>query len=168
MASDDDRLAGDAARGLWFWLRSVPDSAVELRPPPVDLVREIGIIIAMRRKAALGQALEIARWVFSDGGPEQKDAIGDLASQGLGYLAQELRYDGSHDPDVDVPLLRWAYAHLALAMAGYGFDADPAVARWVKSAENDPLPEVRHAKRPVIARQSGKVLNADHMSDHLE
>ena len=168
LVSDDHRLARDAARGLQFWLSAANDSAAELRPPPADLVREIGVIIATRRMAALGQALQIAKWVFSDGGSEHRNAIGELASQGLGYLAQELRYDRSHDPDVDVPLLRWGCTHLALAMAQNGFNADPAVTKWVESAKNDPLPEVRYAKGPIGEHSNDAVSNSHPMSDPLE
>ena len=168
LVSDDHRLARDAARGLQFWLSAANDSAAELRSPPADLVREIGVIIATRRKAALGQALQIAKWVFSDGGSEDRNAIGELASQGLGYLAQELRYDRSHDPDVDVPFLRWGCTHLALAMDPNGFNADPAVAKWVESAKSDPLPEVRHAKGPAGERPNDVVSNIPPASDRPE
>ena len=149
LASDDDQVAKDAAGALEFWLHSGKDMAVGLAPPPTDVIQEIGVIIATRRKAALIQALRIARWVLSEGSPEQREAIRDLAAQGLGYLAQELRYDESHDGDIDLPLLRWGCTHLAIVMAEHGFDAEPAVARWVANSRDDPLPEIRHAKGPV-------------------
>ena len=53
-----------------------------------------------------------------------------------------------HDEDVDVPLLRWGCTHLAIAMAGNGLDAEPAFARWVGNASQNPLPEVRNARLP--------------------
>ena len=168
LASDDTVLAKNAAEGLWFWLRVADDSTVELRPPPIDLIGEIGVIIAARRKTLLVQALQIAKWVFSKGEAEHKEAIGDLASQGLGYLAQELRYDGSQDPDDDVPVLRWGCTHLALAMAQNGFGADPAVTDWVESAESDPLPEVRNATPPFGARRGGEPLNGAPAPDRRE
>ena len=168
LMSDDRDLVRNATTGLRFWLRFANDPAAGFQPPPVDLVREIGVIIAARRKMVLDQALGIAKWIFTDGDPGQRDAIGKLASQGLGYLAQELRYDRSHDPDIDVPLLRWGCVHLALAMDAQGFDTDAAVARWVENAETDPLPEVRHAKRPAGERRNDAVSNADSIPDHLE
>ena len=103
-----------------------------------------------------------------NGSPEDRNAIGKLASQGLGYLAQELQYDRRHDPDINVPLLRWGCTHLALAMAQKGFDADPAVARWVEGARNDPLPEVRHAKGPAVEHSGDAVSNSHPISDRLE
>ena len=163
LASDDDRLAKDAMRGLWFWLYNAANTNDGLQPPPEDLVREIGIIIAMRRNAVLGLALQLAKVVFTVGDPGQRAAIAKLTLHGLDYLAQELRYDRSHEPDVDVPLLRWGCTHLALAMAACGFENDPAVARWIENAKNDPLPEVRHAKRPATAPQSEEESDADRM-----
>ena len=168
LASDDDRLAEDAVRGLWFWLYNAANSNHWLQPPPEDLVREIGIIIAMRRNTVLGLALRLAKVVFTDGDPGQRAAIDKLTLHGLGYLAQELRYDRSHDPDVDVPLLRWCCTQLALAMAACGFENDPAVARWIENAKNDPLPEVRHAKRPATAAHSEEESDPDHRMPVLE
>lgn len=151
IASDSDHLAKNAVWGLHFWLLSLTNSDFEINQPPDDLVREIGIIIATRRKTALGQALQVAKWIFTDGDSTHREVIGDLAAQGLGYLSQELRYDEDHSSkDKNVPLLRWGCAHLAVAMEGCGFD-DPAVSRWVEIAKSDPLPEVRHAKRATTA-----------------
>lgn len=154
LTSDNSTSAKDAAWGLHFWLVE-SGSTPELCPPPDDLIREIGVIIATRRKVVLAQALQTAKWVFAEGSEAQREIIGQLAIQGLGYLAEELRYDREHDQsdDFDVPLLRWGCAHLALAMADQGFGDDPAVARWLKNAEEDPLPEVRYAKHPSLARQ---------------
>lgn len=146
LVSDNVNLAEDAAVGLHHWLMASAGVASHIQPPPNDLVREIGIMIATRRKKALGQALEIAKWVFDEGNDAQKEAIRDLALQGLGYLVEELRYDREHDLDADVPFLRWACAHLALAMAECGLGDNPAVARWAENIENDPLPEVRYAR----------------------
>ena len=153
LASDDPRLAKDAVRGLWFWLYNAANSNVGLQAPPGDLVREIGTIIATRRKASLGEALQIAKWIFSEGEAAQREIIGDLVAQGLGYLTEELRYDRNHDLDVDISLLRWGCTHLALAMAGCDFDTNPAITRWVETAKNDPLPEVRYAKGPTSSDQ---------------
>ena len=74
-----------------------------------------------------------------------------MALQGLDYLVEELRYDREHDID-DVPFLRWACAHLALAMAECGLGDNPTVALWLESAKEDPLPEVRYARSPDFAQ----------------
>ena len=150
MASDDKSVATDAMQGLWYWLDVSADCDLELPPPSIDLVREIGVIIATRRKAALVLALQVANWVFKNCSLEQRNEIGELVSQGLHNLAQELRYDGKRDPqaDADVPVLRWGCTQLALTMSDRGFDDDPAIVKWVESAMKDPLPEVRHANHP--------------------
>ena len=148
LASDNDHLAADSLRGLWYWLKVSLDQQNRLVAPPIDLVREIGVIIATRRKATLSisTALQAAKWVFIDGSSEQRSSIGELAAQGLGFLIQELLYDQEHDPDLDVPLLRWGCTHLAIAMSMHGFDNHQGVVQWLTSAKTDPLPEVRYAE----------------------
>ncbi|MDE2741310.1 MAG: SIR2 family protein [Gemmatimonadota bacterium] len=155
LVSDNVDIAEGAAVGLHHWLMVSAEAASQIQPPPNDLVREIGIMIATRRKKALGQALEIAKWVFDEGNDAQKGAIRYQVLQGLGYLVEKLRYDREHDQDddFDVPLLRWRCTHLALAMAECGLGDDPAVARWSENIENDPLPEVRYAS-PAFRHQS--------------
>ena len=153
LVSENVYIAEGAVVGLHHWLATSAEGISHIQPPPDDLVREIGIMIATRRKKALGQALDIAKWVFDEGNDAQKEVIRDLALQGLGYLVEELRYDREHDLDIDVPLLRWHCTHLALAMAEYGLGDNPAVARWSENIENDPLPEVRYAS-PAFRHQS--------------
>ena len=155
LGSNDEQTAKNAAQALEFWLHAGKDSGVGLRPPPIDLVREIGAIIANRRKPALIQALSIARWVYMEGSSEYRDAIASLAAQGLGYLEEKLRYDVENEEDFDVPLLRWGCTQLAIAMAEHGYDSEPAVVRWIESARNDPLPEVRYAIGPTGAYVDG-------------
>ena len=153
LVSDNVDLAKDAAAGLHHWLMASAEADSQIQPPPDDLIREIGVAIATRKKAILAQALQTAKWVFSEGTQEQRETICHLGLQGLNYLVEELRYDREHDQDVDVPLLRWGCAHLALAMAECGLGDDPAVIRWSENIENDPLPEVRYA-RPAFRHQS--------------
>ena len=155
LVSDNVYIAEDAAEGLYFWLTTSVEADSHLRPPLDDLVREIGVVIATRKKAVLAQALKIAKWVFDAGNDVEKETIRDLVLQGLGYLVEELRYDREHDQDddFDVPLLRWRCTHLALTMAECGLGDDPAVIRWSENIENDPLPEVRYAS-PAFRHQS--------------
>lgn len=161
LVADNVDLAEGAAVGLYPWLTTSVESDSQVQPPPDDLIREIGVVIATRKKAGLAQALEIAKWVFDEGNDVQKETLRDLALQGLGFLVEELRYDREHDLDFDVPLLRCRCAHLALAMAERGFNDDPAVARWLENAEEDPLPEVRYAKHPSLARQRNEEEGTD-------
>lgn len=155
LASENEEMARNAVIGLHDWAMASAKAGSQVQSPPDDLIREIGIIIATRRKVSLEPSLQIAKWVFDEGNHAQKEAIRDLTLQGLGYLAEELRYDREgHDPDEDVPLLRWRCAQLARSMEMHGFQDAPAVTRWLEIAENGPLPEVRYAKRPAIAREA--------------
>lgn len=163
LTSDDSDLVKNAAWGLHFWLKAASDSTPELRPPPEDLVREIAIIIATRRKTVLLEALQIAKWVFAEGSEAQREVISQLTIQGLSYLIEELRYDRKHDQDedFDVPLLRWGCTHLAIAMAEHGYGDDSTVARWLENAKEDPLPEVRHAQHPAFTHQRKETTGTD-------
>ena len=163
LVSDNVDLAEGAAAGLYHWLTMSAGGVSQIQPPPDDLVREVGIMIAARSKGRLSQALQIAKWVFDEGSDAQKEAIRQLALQGLGYLVEELRYDREHDRDDnnDVPLLRWRSAQLALSMATHGSEDDPAVCRWLEIAEEDPLPEVRYVTSPAFVRQPENEESAD-------
>ena len=156
LAAEDDTLAGGAAAGLYDWLTTSADAGSQTPPPPDDLVGEIGVLIATRRTVPLGLALQIAKWVFDKGSGAQQEAIRDLVLQGLGSLAEELRYDREHaqDDNIDVPLLRWRSTQLAHSMAAHGSENAPAVSRWLEMAEEDPLPEVRYAKSPTLTHRS--------------
>ena len=156
LSSEDDTLARGAAVGLYHWLTTSADADSQTPPPPDDLVREIGVLIATRRKVSLGLALQIAKWVFDEGSDTQRKVIRDLALQGLGSLAEELRYDREHaqEDNIDVPLLRWRSTQLAHSMAARDSEKAPAVSRWLEMAEEDPLPEVRYAKSPTVTHQA--------------
>ena len=154
LVSDNVDLAENATSALHYWLTVSSNKNSRIRQPPDDLVREIGVIIATRRKTSLGQALQTAKWIFDEGSQPQRDAVCQLALQGLGYLFEELKYDRNHEQeDNTVPLLRWRSVQLALSMAKCGFEKAPAVVCWLKIVEKDPLPEVRNAKGPTFARQ---------------
>ena len=161
LVADDADFAAHAAAGLFDWLRATTD--LSLQSPPDDLIREIGVTIATRRKGMLDEALQIAGWIFVEGSPSQKDTIQELAIQGLDYLAEELRYDRQDDhtvDEIDVPRLRWRWAQLAVTLSQTGIDI-PVVARWLEEIGDDPLPEVRYSKPIVYARTTDE----EHSSD---
>ena len=54
LASDDREVAENATWGLHCWLKESSASTSRFQAPPEDLVREIGVMIATRRKASLG------------------------------------------------------------------------------------------------------------------
>ncbi len=156
LAAEDETLAEDAAIGLHHWLMVSASADSQTSPPSDDLVREVGVLITTRRKVSLRIALQIAKWIFDKGSDTQREVIRDLALQGLGSMAEELRYDREHaqDDNIDVPLLRWRSTQLAHSMAARDSENAPAVSRWLEMAEEDPLPEVRYAKSPAVTRQS--------------
>ena len=148
LVTDDADFAAHAAVGLYEWLRATRGSSSQLRLPPDDLIREIGVTIATRRKGMLDQSLQIADRIFLEGTPSQKDTIRDSVIQGLSYLLDELRYDRRGDrssDEIDIPRLRWRCAELAVTLSGTGVD-DPVVTRWMEAIGDDPLPEVRYIK----------------------
>ena len=155
LASENQALAEGAAIGLHHWLTASNGVAAQIPSPPVDLVREIGVVIATRSKGSLGQALRTATWVSDEGTTAQKEALRELVLQGLGYLAEELRYDREHaqDDDLDVPFLRWRSAQLAQSLAKQGGKDAPAVSQWLRIIEEDPLPEVRYVKISALVQR---------------
>ena len=146
LVSDSPVIAEDAALGLFHWMKASGDTEAACPNPPIDLVREIGVIIASRRRISLDVALQITKWIFDEGSEEQRTAVSELAQQGLDYLFQELRYDRRHERDEDsIPSLRRRCVQLAVSMAKRDFEKAPVVSRWLKDAESDPMPEVRYA-----------------------
>ena len=103
MTTDDDELAASAASGIFLWLKATSDSEFPGTQPPDDLVREVGIAIASRRRTVIVPALQVATWIFQEGHESQKDSIRQLVEGGLNYLAQELRYDRSHENPEEIP-----------------------------------------------------------------
>ena len=154
LASENDNLTYNAIGGLYHWLEAATDSTRQLQSPPDDLTREIGVLIATRRKKVLKWSLQVATLVFEEGNQSQKDVICELVLHGLRYLVEELRYDMSPDEDDGVPFLRWYCFRLARAMAKCGFRNDPTIIRWFESAEQDPMPEMRYAVISASAHQS--------------
>ena len=145
LASNDSVMQWNALVGLDSWIVNCKQPRYKDRHPPIDLVREIGLIIAVRRREALSGALDMARRLFEDGNDVYREAIRHNVLQGLDYLIEELRYDRERSDDNQVPLLRLRCARLASAMSAAGLGHEPVVVRWLDIAENDPLPEVRQA-----------------------
>ena len=153
LASEDDAMAASAMSSLLLWLTESVDSEKSLLPPPADLLREVGVKIASRSSIALPQALQLAAWVFREGTSENQQTVTSLVTQGLSYLAEELRYDREHKSDERseiLPLLRLRCAQLAQAMAQSGLRYEPAVDLWLTRGEEDPLPEVRYTVTALV------------------
>ena len=147
LVSDDRTMAASAISGLYSWMTASAFAQESLPPPPDDVLREIGIIIASRKSVCLTQAIQLAIWVFAEGNQDHQNAIGVLTIQGLSYLAEELKYDRarSSEDETDLPLLRLRCVQLAQSMAKCGFRETPAIRLWLEAGLHDPLPEVRDA-----------------------
>ena len=144
LVSGSREMASGALSGLSSWIHVSMNSDSSVYSPPEDILRELGLVIAARRKESISEALQVAKQVFEDGSDGQRNVILNFILEGLDYLAEELRYDGEHD-DSDVPNLRWRCAQLASSMSQAGFGCRPAVTRWLQIASTDPFPEVRNA-----------------------
>jgi hypothetical protein len=149
LASDDGDTTDSAFLTLhrWLELSTTPEQGVP--SPSIELVRELGVAIATRRRGVLARALQAARLVFEKGDADQKGSIIALVIHGLGFMLDELQYNRHHSATEisDIPIFRWACAHLALALQPSGY-TDPIVQKWIDVIKNDPLPEVRYSNRP--------------------
>ena len=143
LASGNRAIATGAVSGLASWLHMANGPVSSIQSPTEDLLREVGLIIAARRKESLSDALQLAKWIFDEGSDDGRDIILNSVSEGLDYLAEELRYDREHDDDV--PNLRWRCAQLASSMSKAGLECVPVVIRWLEIAAADPFPEGRSA-----------------------
>ena len=163
LASDDPMMGGSAMWSLHCWMRFASDRALDFVAPPRHLIREIGVAIATRRSAVLAQALYAAKWVFEEGGEDARETNRHLVLKGLGYLAEELRYDREDpfDGELDVPLARWRSTQVARAMAVQGLSEHPVVRRWLQLGKDDPLPEVRHVANTWEAEAMFEVTGSD-------
>ena len=143
LASGSPEMACGALLGLAAWMDASDNSASEVDGPPENIMRELGSVIAARRRESLSAALQVAKQVFDDGSDDQRNVILNDTLEGLDCLAEELQYDVEHD-DSEIPNLRWRCALLASSMSRAGLSFEPAVVRWLELAAYDPFSEVRN------------------------
>ena len=141
LASEESTRISGTFAALRSWL-SAPKSS-ELRPIPDDLMREVGIVIASDRRAALADALICAKQIFDDGSQSHRETLIPLVLQGLVYLAERLQYDSDHG-DEELPTLRFLCARIATSVARLGYKEDATIAMWLDISRRDPFPEVRN------------------------
>ena len=141
LTSDDDLRIGRASATLRYLLY---ESRSCINMPLDELIQEIGTIVASRRRLALPDALLCATRVFDVRGQTYDRAFSRSILEGLGYLAEELRYDREHENDDEVPKLKLRCVQLAIAMAHNGFRDDPTIAKWLDIGRADPFPEIRN------------------------
>ena len=154
LASDDRKMGESAMWSLHCWMRFASDGALDFIAPPQQLIREVGVSVATRRRTVLGQALYAAKWVFEDGSEDAREAIRDLVLKGLGYLTEELRYDREDpfDGRLDVPLARWRSTQVARAMAGQGLGEHPVIRRWLQFGNGRPATGSTTCREQVAGR----------------
>ena len=145
LASDDDLRISSAIAALRFWTAEAETLNSTLPPPADDLILEVAVIIASRRRVALADALWCATGIFGTRNHWIDGTVSRLVLQGLAYLAEELSYDRDiHDRD-EVPTLRLLCARLAWTLAQHDYGHAAPITEWLAIAETDPFPEVRNA-----------------------
>jgi hypothetical protein len=151
LAADNTDLSKSAISGLHSWIESALDKQYNIPEPDEDLIKEVGVIIATRRKGVPIQALNLALTIFTKGTDDQRKVIEQLVIDGMNYLLAELSYNHSRyaTTDEDIPLLRWGCIHIALAMKELGYNKH-SITQWIEEAKRDPLPEVRYAETPIL------------------
>ena len=141
LASGEEIRVNNAMVATRTWALAPEELALQAAPD--SLIREVGAIIASRRKDALTEALLCATLIFDRGLQSHRDAIATFALHGLGYLAEEVQY-ARYLEDEDVPTVRLLCVQLASYMARSGFADDATVVKWMEIGRNDPFPEVRN------------------------
>ena len=149
LTSHQEDMAKGAARTLHHWLTFATEPNSDIPPPPDDLVREIGVIIATRRIENLAFALGVAKRIFNNGTDAQREVIRDLVLNGLNYLSEELQYERDDFDEEDLPLLRWHCIQLAHSMSRHDLQSNSTIVHWLQAAAADPLPEVRYVVESV-------------------
>ena len=142
LAASDREEAVQAMSGLVKWIQS--SERKTCAGPPDDLVREIGLIIAARRKENVAGAVDAAEWLFTEGKQHLWELLTEPTLDGLKYLASELSYD-QEPGDEETYRLRLRCAKLASSMSKAGWSDKPAVKNWLEIAANDPFPEIRQS-----------------------
>jgi hypothetical protein len=145
LVSDQQDEVRAAVHGLYAWINAQETSSQPIDAELDDLVREVGIGIGARRLVLLRPALDFARWVFGKGPERLRNLIVRDCDHGLTALLEEASY-ARLEQTFDVPTIRAACFRLASAMAAAGFAQERGVTRWLATAKDDPLPEVRNAE----------------------
>ena len=155
LASDDDLRISSAIAALRFWTSKAEALNSTLPPPADDLILEVGVIIASRRRVALADALWCATGIFGTKNHWIDGTVIRLVLQGLAYLAEELSYDRDIHDREEVPTLRLLCARLAWTLAQHDYGHAAPITEWLAIAETDPFPEVRNAVVRPEQKQDG-------------
>ena len=146
LAADSTQHAEGAIWGIFGWIRGIELLPERFPAIPEELIREVGNIVASRRRKILRPALDVAAWIVGNAPRAQAELVASLAIHGLGPLLEELRYERTHEDRDDVPALRRNCVRLAIALDERGWGDEAPVRTWISEAATDPLPEVRFAR----------------------
>lgn len=131
--------------GLFLWIKQATKDSSTTPYPSDDLIREIGLSIAMRRKNHLIQALLAATSIFKASDIHPKEIINSFVLEGLEYLILESNYHESSQNIEDIPIVRLNCLKLANQMFMNGYHNELIIQKWLEEGKNDPLPEVRNS-----------------------
>lgn len=135
-----------AMYGLYLWIqKTFNNSHLDIPYPSDDLIREVGLSIAMRRKNNVIQSLLIAISIFKSNNDNAKKIISELVLEGLEYLILEQNYETVKDGIEDTPIIRLNCFKLAYQMSLIGYQNEPLIQKWIIQGKSDPLPEVRNS-----------------------
>ena len=155
--SPDGRVSLAAWNALRWWIRKAGQTGEPLmRPPSVDSVGDIGVVVGTTQQSGLIGALTVARTVYEGGNPQFIAAIHSRVVEGLRRLRSELDYrTSSADRWVadELPLRRHWCVWLAWAITGAGRGDDEVIKSWIEAGDNDPLCLVRFAREWYAASQ---------------
>jgi SIR2-like domain len=160
LASLEERSAEAAVEAVLRWWNRA--RAGRLSAPPEDLLRELALIVSVRRPSNLHAALRATAWIVSGKtlpgiDPHSlalSDTFVELLVEGLDYLAGAATY-GQILPLTGPEAAKKSYeiveqrelcVALARALAANGRADSRPVRRWLEEAATDPLPDVRMAE----------------------
>ena len=138
---------------LGYWVKH--GETWQVPAPPYELGLEAGFLVEDRWPPVLVSALQTAEALVREPTWRKDETMNRLLLKGLDLLLGEAAYDrpGASDKEApsisidDIPKVRAEAVKLATTLAATGLQGDAVIEKWLKAAENDPLPEVRHALR---------------------
>ncbi|MDM1762776.1 MULTISPECIES: SIR2 family protein [unclassified Acinetobacter] len=145
LISESPNNSKHAMYGLFLWIQQATKDSSSTPYPSDDLIREIGLSIAMRRKNHLIQALLAATSIFKANDSHPKEIINSFVLEGLEYLILESNYHESSQNIEDIPIVRLNCLKLANQMFMNGYHNELIIQKWLEEGKNDPLPEVRNS-----------------------
>lgn len=135
----------NAMFGLFLWVKqATKENLTDFPYPSDDLIREVGLTVAMRRENNLIQALLVSNRIFNSKNNHLKKVISPLLIEGLQYLILEHNYQSENKNSEDTPIIRLNCSKLAYRMSLNGYADEPIIKKWLDDCKNDPLPEVRN------------------------